>query len=203
MTRKGKSNLKRFLMYHIREKGAVVLLGLLFLAGVAAGSQIYPLCDGEQQQFLNSLFHLQQDSTLMESFHSNFLSESAQLGLLFLCGFCAIGQPVAAFLLLFRGLGLGMTGACLAQQGREAFGYYALVLLPQTLLFLLLQIAATREAIAFSMGFLRQLLGMSGMRGLTVTARVYLLRFLLLFFLCILAAFGGALLSLFLSRLLH
>jgi len=114
--------------------------------------------------------------------------------LLFLCGFCAIGQPIALFLLLYRGLGLGIMGTFLAQQGRESFTYYALIILPQTLLLLILQLAATKESIAFSMNFLRQLLGGGG-RSLSITARVYLLRFLLLFFLSIAAAFAGAVLS--------
>ena len=194
--------MKRILMYHMRQKGSNVLLGGLFLAGAVIGTRMYALCSEDTLELLSALLGLQQESTLAEAFCSGFFSEGALILLLCFCGFCAIGQLVAVFLLLYRGLGLGILGTFLAQQGREAFGYYALILLPRTLLFLILQIAATRESVAFSMSFLRQLLGISAMKGLSATPRVYLLRFGLFLLLAAVFAFAGALLMLFLSRLL-
>ena len=199
MTSLQKGSIRRMAKYHIREKGAPLLLGLLFLLGAALGTQLYPSSSEENVELLSALLDLQQDSTLLEVIQSSLFSEGVCLTLLFFCGFCAIGQPIAAFLLFYRGLGLGMTGAYLAQQGREAFTYYSLILLPQTLLFLLLQIAASREAIAFSLNFLRQLLG-GGSRTFSTTARVYILRFVLLLFLMVVAAAAGAFLQLFVSK---
>ncbi len=191
---------RRFLLYHFRKKGGTILLGLLFLAGAFVGTKIYGQCDSETVELLAALMGLQRNTTFSEAFQNGFLTEGGLMVLLFFCGFCAIGQPVAAFLLFYRGLGLGIAGTFLAQQGREAFSYYALILLPQTLLFLLLQLAATRESIAFSLNFLRQLFGSAGVKGLSVTPRVYVLRFLFLLLLSGFSAFLGALLMLLISR---
>ncbi len=184
----------RVLKYHVRRRGSTIFLGLLFVLGVLAGTRLYTFCDEETVKLLTALFGLQQDSTRMELFHNRFFTEAAQLFLLFFCGFCAIGQPIALFLLFYRGLGLGIMSTFLAQQGRETFSYYALIILPQTLLFLMLQITASKEAVSFSLNFLRQLLGSSG-RGLSITTRVYVLRFVLLLALSLAASFLGAILT--------
>ena len=192
----------RVLKYHIRQKGATLLLGAFFLLGALLGTQVYRFCGEEERQLLEALLSIAPNSTFAEVFHRQILCEGALLLLLFLSGFCALGQSAAAFLLLFRGLGLGISGVCLAQQGRESFQLYLLILLPQTLIFFLLQLAASKEAAAFSMNFLRQLLGLSGMKGLSITPKIYILRFVLLFLLSFFAAFAVTLLSLFLIRFL-
>ncbi len=190
----------RVLKYHIRQRGVTVLLGAFFLLGAVLGTRVYAFCGEEELQLLEALLGLQQSSTFADAFRHHVLCESALLLLLFFSGFCALGQAVAAFLLLFRGLGLGISGIFLAQQGREAFTVYLFFLLPQTLIFFLVQMAASRETTAFSMNFLRQLLGLSSIKGLSITPRIYILRFVLLFVLNIITAFAVTMLTLFLSR---
>lgn len=192
----------RVLKYHIRQKGMTVLLGICFLLGALLGTQVYSLCSEDDLQLLEALLGLQQSSTFVEVFRKHLFCEGSLLLLLFFSGFFALGQAAAAFLLLFRGLGLGISGVFLAQQGRESFAIYLLILLPQTLIFFLLQMAASRESTAFSMNFTRQLFGINNIKGLSVTPRVYILRFLLLFLLGMIAAFAATLLTLFLSRFL-
>ena len=189
----------RVLKYHIRQKGTAMLLGIFFLFGVLFGTQGYSFCGEEEQQLLGLLLDFR-NKTFAEAFRGAVLGEGMLLLILFFSGFCALGQTAAAFLLFFRGLGLGLSGVYLAQQGRESFALYLLILLPQTLAFFLLQMTASKEAAAFSMNFLRQLLGISNMKGLSVTPRVYILRFILLLLLCIIIAFASTVLSLFLSR---
>ncbi len=187
--RQQKGKLKRVLTYHFRRRGAALLLGLLFLLGAAAGTAAFTRLGSEELQLLQTLLQREQ-----QDFWQRFLPEGAQLLLLFFCGFCAVGQPCGAFLLFYRGLGLGLIGTFFAAQGRSAFLHYALQLLPQSLMFLLIQMAASREAMAFSLNFLRQLLGNSP-RNLSISPRIYILRFLILLLLTALAAFGGTLLQ--------
>ena len=189
---------RRLWRYHLRRRGGTLLFGAVFLAGTAAGTRLLGICGEETLQLIATFWELRQETSLKELFLNSFSTELIQLFLLFFCGFCAIGQPAAIFLLFYRGLGLGLTGTYLAQQGREAFLYYGLILLPQTLLQLVLQIIATRESIGFSMSFLRQLFG--GNRAAELPARVYILRFGILLILTTIVAGGGAVLTLFLSR---
>lgn len=187
----------RFWNYHIREKGGIVALGLIFLLGAAAGSAMLKLCSEDTILLLEKLINLPAEESFSQRFWSGFLTEGIQLLFLFVCGFCAIGQPVVLFLILYRGLGLGITGGFLAQQGREAFIYYALILMPQSLLFLTLQLIASKEALAFGVGLFRQL---QGGRNTSQTPRVYILRFLILLLMTALAAGFTAIFALLLSR---
>ncbi len=189
---------RRVMNYHLRRRGGPLLLGLIFLAGAAGGTQLLRYCSRDTLDLLEAFLELRQETTLKELFLNSLSTELLQLLLLFFCGFCAIGQPVSVFLLFYRGLGLGMTGTYLAQQGREAFLYYGIVLLPQTLLLLVIQIIATRESIGFSMSFLRQLFG--GNRSTELPARIYILRFVILLILTTIAAGTGGLLTLLLSQ---
>lgn len=187
----------RFWNYHIREKGGIVALGLIFLLGAAAGSAMLKLCSEDTILLLEKLIKLPAKESFSQRFWSGFLTEGIQLLFLFVCGFCAIGQPVVLFLLLYRGLGLGITGGFLAQQGREAFFYYALILLPQSLLFLTLQLIASKEAIAFGVGLFRQL---QGGRNIAQTPRIYILRYALLLIFMALATFAATLLAFLISE---
>ncbi len=186
-------HLQKRLNYHIRRRGGALLCAFFFILGVFCGTRVWVRLGSKDLQLLQALLE-PGELSLRNSFLRHFLPEVLQLGLLFFCGFCAIGQPAAAFLLFYRGLGLGLIGTVAAAGGESSFLNYATLQLPPSLLFLLIQMAASREAVAFSMNFLRHLLGSSS-RTLTVTPRVYILRFLLLLFLCGIVAIGGTVLT--------
>jgi len=184
--------LRRFLRYQARQKGLSLFCGGLFLLGMILGCELYSLCSPETLDLLGLLCPGAVEEALWQRAQQLFLPLGLELGLLFFCGFCAIGQPVAVLALLYRGLGLGLSATYLAAQGREAFGYYLLVLLPQSLLTLLLEVVAVRESWSFSLSFFRQLWGDHTPRGLSVSPRVYCARFVLLLLLGALLSLGCA-----------
>ena len=184
--------LRRFLRYQARQKGLNLFCGGIFLLGMILGCEVYSLCGDEALELLGLLEPGLLEAALWQRARQLFLPLGLELGLLCFCGFCAIGQPVALLALLYRGLGLGLSATYLAAQGREAFGYYLLVLLPQSLLTLLLEVVAVRESWSFSLSFFRQLWGNPGPKGLSVSPRVYCVRFGLLFVLGGLLSLGCA-----------
>lgn len=167
----------------MQNRGLFLLLTLLFGLAFCFGTWVYPRCSTEQREFLQAVLQLQQESRGVQVAVHCLCYEGLQLLILFFCGFCAIGQPLAIFLLGYRGLGFGLCAACFAQQGKGAYLYYLIAVLPETCLFLFLQITAIRESLSFSLFFLRPLFGINGLRGSTVAPRIYILRFFLLFLL--------------------
>lgn len=189
---------KRYLLFNLREKGGTLLLGGIFLLGAIIGSQIINLGEERVVGILGTLFEggKQEGVTFLEAFLSLLTTDSMFLIALFLLGFCAIGQPFMVFLLLYQGLGFGLTGAYLLSQGKIAFVYYALALLPKMLCFLGIQIAATREAILFSLRFLQQICPIASAKGSAQSVQIYIGRFVFFLLLTSAASFLGALLTL-------
>ncbi len=184
-----KGKLKRIFTYYFHKRGAVLILGMIFVLGAMIGTKAYSFLAAEELELLQKFIEVEEIS-FVQKFYQSFLPEFIQLVLLFFCGLSALGQPCAVFLIFYRGLGLGLLGTLLTSQGENEFLRYALELLPQSLLFLMIQITASREALAFSLNFFRQLLG-NNKRSLSISPRVYIIRFILLLLLTAIAALAG------------
>ena len=191
----------RVMKYHIQQKGITFFLGIIFVLGAYLGTRGYSLCGEEEQSLLLALLQ-PQNRTFSEMIRSQLMHECSLLLFLFLSGFCALGQTIAACMLLFRGLGLGISGAFLAQNGGESFQQYLTMMLPQTLILFLIQIIASKETISFSMNFLKHLMGNSTPRGSHITPRVYIVRYLLLLVLSVITVLLTTIFILMMNRLL-
>ena len=196
-TRKG--YLKRYLLFNLREKGGVLILGGLFLLGTVLGSRLLSMEQDELYELLTALESVRTEDTedFRTMLESGFLAGGTVILLLFFNGFCAVGQPLSAFLLFYRGLGFGLTGAYLLSQGQASFRYYIMALLPEMLFELAIQVAAARESILFSLRFLQQLLPVDNIRSEQATVRMYVARFVFFLLLTAACSFMAAALHLF------
>lgn len=193
-SRTQKGYLKRYLLFNIREKGGVLLLGGLFLAGAVIGIRLFYGDDGQLQQIMESLFGTQtqvaQYNGFLPDFFTSLWGNGVLLGILFLCGFCAISQPAVLFVLLFKGLGFGLTGAFLYSYGeKSSVLYYILVLLPETIISVILLVGATKESLRFTLRFVQVILPGIGQNAEETSLKIYIARFILFFILAAAAAF--------------
>ncbi len=193
-TRAQKGYLKRYLLFNLREKGGVLLLGGVFLMGTVLGVRLLYGDGGQLRQIMESLFGAQTEIAQYQGFLPDFFTAlwgtGVLLGILFLCGFCAIGQPAILFVLLFKGLGFGLTGAFLYSCGdKGAVLYYVLVLLPETIGAVILLVAAAKEAIGFTLTFAQVVLPSLGSTNQGVSLKIYIARFVLFFILVVVVAF--------------
>ena len=201
MSMREKNGTIRKLNYHARQKGWFLAFALIFMLGVVLGIRVYGYCSADNLQLLESLLQGSRNSTFAQLFRRQVFCELSLLLLLFISGFCAVGQVGALLLLLFRGLGLGISAVFLAQQGRAGFINYLLFYLPTTILFLLVQVIASKETVEFSLNFLQQLFDARSTHGFSVTPRVYVIRFILLALLSVITVFAATMLTLCLGRL--
>ena len=201
MSMRDKNRAMRKLSYHARQKGWFLVFTLTFLLGFMLGIRAYGLCSEEDLQLLESILLSSKGSTFTQLIRRQLLCELTLMSFLFISGFCAIGQVGALLLMLLRGLGLGISAIFLVQQGREGFLNYLMFYLPTAILFLFVQVIASKETVEFSMNFLRQLFDVHSSHGYVVSPRVYVIRFILLTLLSIVTVFAATLLTQFIGRL--
>lgn len=159
------------------------VLAVLFLAGVAYGAVLAADLDAETLKSMDSLTRGFLLGRAGESFGWIVLrSLGAGLMLLlgmFLCGFSAVGQPFSIAILLFRGIGLGLSlGYFYGNLEGQGILSAAGMLLPSGALAGYALILGCREALRMSGTFFRVMT--SGAAMSRRTFRVYGFKFLIL-----------------------
>ncbi len=157
-----------------------VLLTILFFIGILLGACLIRANRDSWQGFIGQIVHGFATGRGTQAFSQtliqSFLGASAFLLAIFLSGFCAVGQPFICLILLFRGLGYGLTaGGVYSLYGIDGMGYVALMLLPNCILTVLVLLRAGQSAFRFSAGLYGAMKGSAQM-----TARPYCLEFLVL-----------------------
>ncbi|MDD3193601.1 MAG: stage II sporulation protein M [Oscillospiraceae bacterium] len=157
-----------------------VLLSVLFLAGILLGA-CFIRVNGENWgtfigQMVEGFSNGRESQTLPATFLQSATGAFFFLLALFLCGFCAVGQPLVCLILLFRGLGYGLTaGGVYSVYGPSGMGYVALFLMPNCVLTALILLRAGQSAFRFSTGLYGAMKGAGKMN-----ARPYCLEFAIL-----------------------
>ncbi|WP_270739198.1 stage II sporulation protein M [Massilioclostridium coli] len=163
MKRTGKFISNGKLTIHWNQKTFFQLILLLFIIGMIYGAV---LAGTSSEEMLNKLSFLTQgfmdqraEQSLVYTFLNSLGSTASLLLTLFLLGFCAIGQPFAGFVPIFRGLGLGLSmGSFYLQDGIKGVLFCLLLLLPPAAISTFALILGTRESIKFSNLFFSVLL---------------------------------------------
>ncbi|MBQ8107395.1 MAG: stage II sporulation protein M [Ruminococcus sp.] len=108
-------------------------------------------------------------------------SATLLLGAQLVFGLCAVGQPVAAAVPVFRGMGIGLTLAQLYTQAGKSGVLPAMgLILPSEVICVLALIAGAREAAAMSCEILSHTLAERQVEGLAEQTKLYLTRFMVL-----------------------
>ena len=166
-----------------RSSVLTTVLAALFLAGVAYGAALVRHLDGDTVKVMDSITRGFLLGRAVDGFWKicfrALVSGTVLLAGVFLCGFSAAGQPFAVFLLLFRGVGLGIsTGYFYSQMGGKGVLLAMGMLLPSGALAGYALLLACREALKLSCQFFRAMTAgtVMGVR----TFRVYGVKFLIL-----------------------
>ena len=164
----------RRLLYHNK---IFLLLTMLFFIGILLGSCLIRSNSSSWQIFIEQIVSGSSNARGTQAFLSSFL-QSLTGGItfllaIFLCGFCAVGQPLVCLILLFRGMGYGLTaGGVYRICGVSGMGYVALALLPNCVLTALILLRAGQSAFRFSTGLYSAMQGSGKM-----SSRPYCLEF--------------------------
>ncbi len=130
---------KRALAHYTKKNTMLLTLGALFLLGVVAGTLLLRAAGEESRALLTRLLggfvEERRSGGLADNFYSALASSMLYAGGVFVCGFCAVAQPVIVAAPFVRGLGFGFSAASLfARYGTAATGFVGVLLLPGCLL---------------------------------------------------------------------
>jgi hypothetical protein len=136
----------------------LILLGILFLAGVLCGALSYSWLDEETRTLLGTTFthyvRIRAEQTTQTMFLHLMLPDTLFLTVIFLCGHCAVATPVLLFLPFFKGLGFGMFSSLfLLECGNSSIKLIAFTVFPAVLWSTVLLIFACRDAFLLSFAF--------------------------------------------------
>ena len=149
----------RSLAQYTKQNRGMLLLCTLFAAGVLCATLLLGSTDESIRAYLLRMIDGFAHQRLTQSLQTNFLSAlmSAMMfvGMLFLCGFCAISQPVIIAMPFFRGLGVGFSVAAL-------YSYYGIQAINFAVIYIICALLSTAamlicciEALKLSVGIFR------------------------------------------------
>lgn len=164
----------------------------VFFIGVAYGSVLAGSANAETSESLRRMtdaFLLQREAdTFLSAFLSSLLSSGLFVLLLFLCGFSAVGQPGSFFLVVFRGIGLGVTmGHFYSDLGIKGILMSMALIVPASIISSYAILLAGRESIKLSNRFFRVLVCDDVMMPAGIL-KTYTVKFLILTLLILLSA---------------
>lgn len=194
--RTGGGNYTRYLANYAKKNYILLILGALFITGVMLGTLLIRSA-GEDTlttllRVVNGFIEKRRGQTLLQNLFSASLSSFIFIAVMFVCGFCAVSQPVIIAAPLFRGLGFGFSAALLySSHGANAAGFIALFIFPDMLISSLAILLCCRESLRLSGNFWGMMWG-SG--GELYPLRIYLGRYVAALILCVISAFIEAVL---------
>lgn len=140
--------------------GLQILFLLIFILGIVLGSFAYGSLDSEILKKLDFLFMTDLDSrltfTAFDLFCTSFASGFLFVFSAFLLSFTVWGMFALPLLCAFKGYSVGLASAHMfSQYSITGIGFYILVVLPGTVLFLFVFITALKEAFSQSVYLLK------------------------------------------------
>lgn len=168
----------------VRSNLAAILLALCFLVGMALGAVFARNVDSSVLDKMDFLFYSnfteRASQPALSVFSASFASSFLFVLVCFFCGLSLWGVFAVPAILLFRGLGLGLTSGYLyAVHGFHGVIFHFLVILPGAYVCCLALLLAGRESIRFS----RRITGTAG-SGM----KLYCIRYGAVLAMCFLAA---------------
>lgn len=158
---------------------------IIFLVGMIYGAFLISFSEQgvhEQFQFLTQRFVEKRSAqSVIYTFFGSLGSNLLILSLIFILGFCAIGQPFSLFLTLFQGLGLGASIAHLySNSGMQGILFALAIIIPQAIITSITLFLACRESVRFSNKLFFQMIPNKFEVSMDGSLRMYIIRFLVL-----------------------
>lgn len=189
-------NYTRYLAHYAKKNHVLLILSALFLAGVMLGAFLIRSAGEDTLTMLlrvvNGFIEKRREQTLLQNLFSTTSSSLIFVAAMFVCGFCAVSQPVIILAPLFRGLGFGFSAASLyASHGAHAAGFIVLFIFPDMLISSLAILLCCRESLRLSGNFWGM---MWGSNSELYPLRIYFGRYVAASILCVISAFLEAVL---------
>lgn len=154
--RKPKISLKEYLT----RRGIFLFFFLMFIAGLIAGAAYSRYADIELMKRLDFLFStnlsLRAGFSSFEIFAACFGSDFLLMLIVFLMGLSVWGSITIPLITAFKGFSVGLSSSYIFSQYRASgIGFYILVLLPGTVMFLLSLIYYSKECFSLSLRYMK------------------------------------------------
>ncbi len=149
----------------LRRNLPLLLLGGTFVAGALCGLGLYDtLSEGSAGTLMLLLSGMPDGEAFRfwECLGAFFLSNFLMTALLFLCGFCAVSQPIVALLPFAKGLGFGLVAAGNAALLSPYSAFFWLRFFPGAFLSTVLLLLCARQSMELSLFVYRAVFGCRG-----------------------------------------
>lgn len=166
----------------IKQNRLATLLLVAFLIALLYGSVLMSQADQVLQDKLSFLtqeyISNRGEQSILSTFLSSFSTNGLYLGVAFLLGFFALGQPFSVFIMLFRGFGLGLAMGNIYTHHQAGGVLYCMVfIVPAAVLFTFVMISALKDSIQFSNLFLASIFPKLGAVASGETLKIYCLKY--------------------------
>lgn len=141
--------------YFVQRNRKLFILAALLIVGIILGTVLAKYASQESLQIVESITKSYLDQRQNQAVYITFLSSfGVSAGIIltaFLCGFCAISQPIIFLMPVFKGLGFGLsTGVLLADFSVTTIKYFLIYLLPNMIITSFIILFACKNALDFS-----------------------------------------------------
>ncbi|MEG1993972.1 MAG: hypothetical protein RR048_03610 [Oscillospiraceae bacterium] len=176
------------LRFNLRNIQYYLVFGVVFILGIYIGKTSLGLVDTSENTtfglLLSPLNTLSQNPNSQSSFVV-FVLEFALVSVIFICGFCAIAQPIVLFVIFYQGLGYGlMAGYILVLEQKFVVLYVVLVLAPKMFMGAVILFLSAKDSIKYSMNYVSVLRGSGDKKNMTMSTTGYCMNFVGYVFLC-------------------
>jgi len=191
----------------IKENKRILLVALVLCAGIAIGvyySRYLTGASGERLHFLiDGFINKKSGQSFFSRLFSSYLSDLFLVAIIFFAGFCAIGTPAIPFVILFKGLGIGLsTGFLYATAGTKGFIFSLVFIVPRCSITCFALLLASCEGIRLSGQILKQIKEKRNNGKTAQEVKLYIIRFVFVAMLCLAAALLDTILTALLKELL-
>ncbi|MGN1481146.1 hypothetical protein [Porcipelethomonas sp.] len=190
-----------------RRRLSLGLLTLLLFGGIIAGTVI--VCAADSAQTVNrsiltqGLVKTSGVKTVSEIYLNAFLPAAVILIFQFLLGFFALGQPLAAASIVYRGISTGIAASMFyLMLGAKGFLAIIIMLFPFAAASSAVLILGARESIKFSNLFMNYILNKNTDGSENKSIKLYVLKFAVLTLFCLLLAAADCVITYFFTGIL-
>lgn len=136
---------------HSEQNNNFILLYIIITIGILIGA-VYATVKPVSSPFMHQyLLPEYSGNTIYEVFKNTFISLSVFIIVSFFSGLSAFGQPLGIILLIYRGIGIGISvSSVYLSKGFNGISTICVLILPECITVIIISIVAVREIMRFS-----------------------------------------------------
>ena len=182
----------------IFKNNILVLMALLFILGIAAGtfsfSALKPL-QNYSAAFIERFVSDREGSAFFKILLDSFMHSMLMLMIIFTLGTSMLGVVLAPLSLTVRGVLYGVTAMLYSEYGVKGIAFNAVLVLPSAIIFIIALLLAARESLRFSLVITKMSLPSTPSANLSFDFKNYCGRYLFISLIVLVSAVTDALLS--------